>query len=236
MGTDLLTQDDTLQYRLKGLFDEMQELIGDSITASPMAALISELATLRVDNPESLQATERPKLLLTEDLIQRVVTIVLQGTSMRAAAATCGVGARVHNHWMHQGKKLLTSLQEDVDGKPLTATQRLKVIYREALMQAVLMSEGALVRTVKRHAETDWRAASFLLARRFPKRWGAGRERGTVDVQARLDVTTNGVLAVAPAATTVAGWAGLADQPTQSIDLNEVPELRDLDLPRTITE
>jgi len=65
--------------------------------------------------------------------------------------------------------------------------------------QAEGLAEMAMIRTVYEASRTDWKAAAFLLERRYPARWGRGR--GRVDD----DDVSPGMPALAAAAAAVSG-------------------------------
>jgi hypothetical protein len=65
-------------------------------------------------------------------------------------------------------------------------------VHLEAALERAL-DETRLVAVVAAHANsrspTSWRAASWLLARRYPERWGDARSTRTVDVGPVVDDT-----------------------------------------------
>jgi hypothetical protein len=50
------------------------------------------------------------------------------------------------------------------------------------------VAEPALVVGIAVAASRDWHAAAWILERRFPQRWGAGRVAADDDDDSRLDV------------------------------------------------
>ena len=212
---------ETLTARIEDVGNAITEIIDDG--PNEFAALLVELAALRVEERRTLKIEPERKRKLTVELIQRVAGLVAMGCSQQGAAESCGVPSGTHHRWLDVAKKAERAIDEKSDCD-VTDWQRHCLIYRDSLRQAALMCEGNLIRTVQRQAQDDWRAATFLLARRFPKRWGSHRERGTVEVNANVNANVAGVLAVAPVAGTVDDWEESETSPA-SIDIDEIPKL-----------
>ena len=87
----------------------------------------------------------------------RIVELVRAGSFMETAAATCGIHRTTLHRWLEKG--------EAQSAGP----------YREfylAVMRAQADSETLGVLIIEKAAQEDWRAAAWLLERRFPRRYG----------------------------------------------------------------
>jgi hypothetical protein len=127
----------------------------------------------------------QPRTVTTEDNEKREVTtgelIVLAVRSglFRAEAARAARVSRttIHN-WEERGEDAIAAAQEHVEeGQQVTPadvpeSERPYVEFALDLDQAEAEVEGWHVRNIKRHAEKDWKASSWWLARKHPERWG----------------------------------------------------------------
>jgi transposase-like protein len=97
----------------------------------------------------------RPKgsVKLTPERTDIIVEALENGHSLTSAARMAGLHRDTLQRWMKRGRK---------GESPLLC--HLYVTVQEALAK----SEQKLVELVFNHAEKDWRAAAWLLARRFP--------------------------------------------------------------------
>ncbi len=94
----------------------------------------------------------------TPELVEAICARVRIGVPVEAAAASLGVMPATLAAWNERGKR-----------------QEAPGACRE-LLQAVARAEAAcqlhLVALLQRHARNDWRAAAWLLERRWPDEWG----------------------------------------------------------------
>jgi transposase len=97
--------------------------------------------------------------LLTPERADDLVLLLAAGASPARAAAAVGVGERSVTRWLRDG--LRERVIEARAASPETA---------EAL------SEARLVVLIARAAVHDWKAAAWLLERRYPERWARRRE------------------------------------------------------------
>lgn len=68
-------------------------------------------------------------------------------------------------------------------GQPITRTRLKNVVIPSANLP---VNEGELVAYIREASKQDWRAASFILERRFPERWG---RRDSVSLSGSVDLT-----------------------------------------------
>ena len=100
-------------------------------------------------------------LKLTPEVEKAICDAIREtGCSVEASAAAAGVSASALFEWQARGRREASGLF---------------VQFVEALTRAREASELTLVRSVLAGGERDWRAAAFLLERRFPERYGRQR-------------------------------------------------------------
>ena len=94
---------------------------------------------------------------------QQICDYVAQGHTREVAAQACGIVSTTLYRWMKRGER-------QPDGP-----------YGEfcrALKRADLEAELAGLRQIKEAAQNgDWRAAAWMLERRYPEKWGRRRAR-----------------------------------------------------------
>jgi len=83
------------------------------------------------------------------ELVGRFCVELARGSSIAYACRAAGIGHSTYKRWLHEHPE-----------------------FKDAVANASAESERALVRQLQDHAENDWRAAKFLLERRFPQ-WRA---------------------------------------------------------------
>jgi hypothetical protein len=103
---------------------------------------------------------------LTDELQERLVMAIAAGSTVEGAAATVGINSATHRRWMALGEQARTG--------------RHRVFY-DAVTRAEATSEVVLVGRMATAARNgSWRAAAWLLERRWPERWA----RGSVETEA----------------------------------------------------
>ena len=111
----------------------------------------------------------------TGDVIVRAVKL---GAYRSEAAAAAGVSRPCVNNWQRRGEEAVAVAQEHIeDGEQVKVEEvpeadRPFVSFLYALEEAEATVEVSLVNVIRGHAAKDWRAAAWLLARKFPDRWG----------------------------------------------------------------
>jgi transposase len=108
-------------------------------------------------------AARRPTKL-TPDVRTRLVQVLQIGTFRENAARYVGIGVSTFYRWMEAG-------EADVEHDRQTPFRELW----EAVTRAEAHAEVVAVGKIGLAARSDWRAAAFLLERRWPERWGRRR-------------------------------------------------------------
>jgi hypothetical protein len=97
---------------------------------------------------------------LSEDLTEQVVRLVRTGTTVVAAAQSCGIARSTFYDWMKRGESKL-------------AKDRPHREFREAIDKARAEGEAILVQRIQgAAAKGSWQAAAWLLERRYFDEWG----------------------------------------------------------------
>lgn len=127
------------------------------------------------DEEEDWTPFEEPKKpvgcppLFTEDRANRVLEAVRRGLTYKQAAAYAGISYSTLNRWRIEGRKRAESGNGD-EGSEICK-------FWKALQEANGEAAFRLVGRVDAAAEAgDWKAATWILERRFPDQWG--KERG----------------------------------------------------------
>lgn len=105
--------------------------------------------------------TGRPEKL-TPALQAEICKLLAGGISPEAVADYVGISRRTYFRWLSRGK---------------SSKRGPYFQFLVAVRQAIARAEAADVLLIGKAAQKDWHAAAFRLARRFPKRWGRGREQ-----------------------------------------------------------
>lgn len=95
---------------------------------------------------------------LTPELQSEIVLLVKGGNYIETACAMAGISRSTYYDWMEKGKQS-------------TGSNRFTE-FRDAVEKAKAWAEARDVAIISRHAEKVWRAAAWLLERKYPKRWG----------------------------------------------------------------
>lgn len=127
-----------------------------------------------------VRLTGRPSRIRDDALRQRVVDGVLAGLRPEEAATMAGIPRSTFYTWTQRGRKAAESRDA---GLPIPATEEPFLDFLDALHEADARLEAALVAQIIHAGQRgSWRAAAWLLQRRFPGRWGhrpSGEPRAT---------------------------------------------------------
>ena len=152
---------------------------------------------------------------LNERFMSRAITLILKGTSRKGVARQLGVHPKYHDKWLNEGKNLLLAYDSDPEMQ-VSNYEVLKMQYYESVVTAEGLNETELLTYINEAATEDWRAATWLMARRYPKDWGAGREKMEIKHTGEVEVKHNGVLAVAPVAASIEEWQKRTSAPIET--------------------
>jgi hypothetical protein len=130
--------------------------------------LILQPRTIQLPNEEKIETT-------VGDVIVRACKL---GAYRSEAAAAAGVSRPCVNNWQRRGEDAIAAAQEHIDEgeqvkvEDVPDVEQPFVRFVYALEEAEATVEVRLVDTISRASAKDWRAAAWLLARKFPDRWG----------------------------------------------------------------
>jgi hypothetical protein len=112
-----------------------------------------------------------------------VLEALRTGATVREAAARAEIPERTVRNWLREGRRQPTgrfaAFADAVDGRRarLAVVEPTRVPDAEAVLERAL-DETRLVAYVAAAARGNWKAATWLLEKRYPARWGAAeRER-----------------------------------------------------------
>lgn len=102
------------------------------------------------------------------DVAERIVKLVKAGSFVDKAIATAGgISYREAMKWLANGRRIIAS-----ERKPDGDAQEFEAWFAAEIDSSVAAAETRCVLTITRAMEDDWKAAAWLLERKYPKRWG----------------------------------------------------------------
>jgi transposase len=96
---------------------------------------------------------------LTPELHAEMVLLFKMGNFVETACKTVGINKSTYYDWIKKGKKC-------------NFPQNKYKIFKDAVDKAMAYSEARDVAIIAKHSEDKWTAATWMLSRRFPERWG----------------------------------------------------------------
>jgi hypothetical protein len=115
------------------------------------------------------RAKKNGEKILTQELLQQFVELLMQGNYMEVAATALGVHLVTVRQWMFLGKKEFE--HRGRGGIPDPKAEDYYHFYM-AVTMSLASSETSAVGHLTDAGGRDWRASLAFLERRFPKRWG----------------------------------------------------------------
>ena len=105
---------------------------------------------------------------LTPALTAAVADLLREGVTRAAAFASVGIAPSTGAEWIRRGED-----RDDRPGGDLYATFAAQVRAAEADHEGRML---ALIDSAAAASPADWRAAAWILERRYPERWSARRQ------------------------------------------------------------
>lgn len=98
---------------------------------------------------------------ITEDRIVHMETLLKSGSYISVACQVAEIPYSTHKEWMEKGRR--------EEGGPELGQYR---AYAQRIEKALALGEDNLVKIIAAAAVEDWKAASWMLERKEPERWG----------------------------------------------------------------
>lgn len=138
--------------------------------------------------PRKIPRILQTRMMKTEDgqeevtLGDLVVMAIKVGAFRAEAARAAGISRTSIFNWAQRGEDAIALAQEqqadpdedvEVTADDVPEKDRPYVDFVNALLEAEASSEVFHIRNIRRHSEKDWRASAWILARKWPERWGS---------------------------------------------------------------
>lgn len=129
----------------------------------------------RIGHGHAPSAVGRPHRL-TSDMQQRITDLIEQGMRPQDAAIASGISRSTFHSWMARGRQARDAAERD----ELSAAEEPFLDFLDAVERALTVPEMRAVAVIQDSAaKGSWRAAAWLLERRWPERWGSSKHRPT---------------------------------------------------------
>lgn len=137
-------------------------------------SLVDHSLVIRKHDPDDHQAR-----------IERLKAALGSGAHLSTAASYAGVSPSTLSKWIKEGQRLrevLEAVRSDPDDTREPSPQEWELIWlTEELEAAEAKAEHGLVEIVQGAAQEEWKAAAWLLERRFKERWARRSEMTGAD-------------------------------------------------------
>ena len=117
---------------------------------------------------------------LTPQLREEIVNSIKAGNWIKTTCTNVGIDKSTFYDWMKRGEK----------SKRYTIYKK----FYEAVKQAQAFAEAVHVANISKAAETNWRAAAWILERRFSQRWGKTKTKKDEEISIRTMDENNRIL------------------------------------------
>jgi len=143
--------------KYEGVRQSAKERRGKALVNPAYHALLEPLVEHPDNIPDLVNPGSSNTKLLNDGIREGIIRLIEAGNFPGVAAKACGISYHTLRNWLKWGR----------EGK-----NRLYYDFWCEVVEAEAVAEANLVKTVKRHATHDWRAAVELLGRRYPDNWG----------------------------------------------------------------
>lgn len=131
----------------------------------------------RTGHGHAPSAVGRPHRL-TSDMQQRITDLIEQGMRPQDAAIASGISRSTFHSWMARGRQARDAAERD----ELSAAEEPFLDFLDAVERALTVPEMRAVTVIQDSAaKGSWRAAAWLLERRWPERWSNVRHRSSAE-------------------------------------------------------
>lgn len=143
--------------------------------------------------------------LLTKERTQKIADLIAAGNDAETSAVASGISKAAYYNWLARGRAEIDRLTKNPRLKS-KASEQPYVEFVETIEQARAEAEARLVVLVSKAAADPktWQAATWLLERREPKKWGrinrteiTGADGGPVKSESKVTVSDAELAALA---------------------------------------
>ena len=113
---------------------------------------------------------------LTAELTKKITDLIRVGNYLKVAAGAHGVKERTFWLWWEKGRDVDARLEAAEEDVVPTAAELLYLNFYRAVELAQEEAHWQLVVNIRNAASMDWKAASWMLERKFPQQWAAWRK------------------------------------------------------------
>jgi len=111
--------------------------------------------------------SNRRKNKLTPELTKKVGELLEEGLYVETVCKAVGISTKTFYQWLNRGE-----------------TEKKYAEFKKVVEESEAKFEERLVGTIKTYSIEDWKAAAWLLERRFPRRWSQHiSEETTIEMQ-----------------------------------------------------
>jgi hypothetical protein len=110
---------------------------------------------------------------LSDDVKNLLLSAIAAGNHLEPACNLAGIDYSTFRNWMRKGEQV--SKGEYFD-------------FFQEVTRAIAQAEAVLLGRVKRASEEDWRAATWILERRYSDRW-SNKQRIQIELEKELEKT-----------------------------------------------
>ncbi|MFM6402014.1 MAG: hypothetical protein ACKPFF_35490, partial [Planktothrix sp.] len=109
---------------------------------------------------------------LTPEIENKLIKFVALGVPLESASKACGLDYTTVREWLARGK----------NEHPSRSKTPQFAVFADRYDVAVGECEARLVGKIQSAADSDWKAAAWLLSRRHPQRWAEPKPTSLEDV------------------------------------------------------
>ncbi|MBF0607433.1 MAG: hypothetical protein SFH39_00965 [Candidatus Magnetobacterium sp. LHC-1] len=107
---------------------------------------------------EKIKKSKRPGILqLNSEIVDSLANFLRLGADKKTACESCGIHYDTFRRWMQKGEKEKTGIYRN--------------LYN-VIKKALADNEIRLIAIIQKAAEVDWKAAAWMLERKYPDNWG----------------------------------------------------------------
>jgi hypothetical protein len=219
----------TVNDRLEAVRQELADIASES--PGELAGIITRLGhTKAMERDPGVLVGRKNRAFqqgLSIELIELICEHILKMKPLDVALRMVGHSQQSHTSWRATAVAVSKKLMADPDCE-LSEMDELCLTYMDAVHTSLAYCEGSLVERIFDAAEGDWQAAKWALSRRFPKGWGASRERLDVRVGGEVQVKHTGVMVVGNISASADDWARQNAQAGNVIDVESIPSISEV--------